>query len=155
MAYWLFKSEPSVYSLATLKAEGTTCWNGVRNYQARNQMRAMQPKDEGFFYHSSAAVIGIVGTISITRPAYPDPTALDPTSPYHDPKATAEKPIWQMVDVTFQSEFPRPITLAELKHTPGLEEMVLLQKGSRLSVQPVTPRQWQIICNLVAAPVDR
>lgn len=147
MAYWLFKSEPHVFSLADLKT-GPTDWSGVRNYQARNFMVAMQVGDEGFFYHSNATVIGIVGTVDIVRTAYPDHTAQDPRSEYYDPKATVAKPIWQMVDIAFKSEFPRTITLDALRTAPGLETMPLLQKGSRLSVQPVSPEQWQIICAL-------
>jgi predicted RNA-binding protein with PUA-like domain len=144
VAYWLFKSEPLVFSLADLR-KGPTDWSGVRNYQARNFMMAMQIGDQGFFYHSNADVIGIVGTVQIVRTAYPDHTALDPDSNYFDPKATPEKPIWQMVDIAFLAEFSRTITLNELRATPGLEAMPLLQKGSRLSVQPVSPEQWQVI----------
>jgi predicted RNA-binding protein with PUA-like domain len=147
VAYWLFKSEPLVFSLADLR-EGPTDWSGVRNYQARNFMMAMQVGDQGFFYHSNADVIGIVGTVKIVRTAYPDHTALDPDSNYFDPKATVEKPIWQMVDIAFLTEFPRTITLNELRSTPGLEAMPLVQKGSRLSIQPVSPEQWQIILGL-------
>jgi predicted RNA-binding protein with PUA-like domain len=144
VAYWLFKSEPLVFSLTDLR-KGPTDWCGVRNYQARNFMMTMQMGDQGFFYHSNADVIGIVGTVKVVRTAYPDHTALDPESIYFDPKATVEKPIWQMVDIAFLAEFPRTITLHELRSTPGLEAMPLLQKGSRLSVQPVSPEQWQII----------
>jgi predicted RNA-binding protein with PUA-like domain len=148
MAYWLFKSEPSVFSFADLKAAGRTDWNGVRNYQARNLMISMQLGDQGFFYHSNAEVIGIVGIVEVVRTAYPDHSALDPTSRYFDPKATPANPIWQMVDVAFHSEFPRTVTLTELKATPSLEEMPLLRRGQRLSVQPVNPQEWQIICEL-------
>jgi predicted RNA-binding protein with PUA-like domain len=144
VAYWLFKSEPLVFSLTDLK-KGSTDWSGVRNYQARNFMMAMQVGDQGFFYHSNTDVIGIVGTVKIVCTAYPDHTAQDPLSDYYDPKATVKNPIWQMVDIDFVTEFPRTITLNELRATPGLETMPLLQKGSRLSVQPVSPEQWQII----------
>lgn len=147
VAYWLFKSEPLVFSLTDLKKEPTD-WSGVRNYQARNFMMTMQVGDQGFFYHSNTDVIGIVGTVEVVRTAYPDHTALDPLSDYYDPKATVEKPIWQMVDIAFRSAFPRTITLLELRTTPGLEAMPLLQKGSRLSVQPVSAEQWEIVCAL-------
>jgi predicted RNA-binding protein with PUA-like domain len=147
MAYWLFKSEPLVFSLTDLQKEPTD-WSGVRNYQARNFMMAMQIGDQGFFYHSNADVIGIVGTVKVVRTAYPDHTALDLLSAYYDPKATVEKPIWQMVDIAFLAAFPRTITLNELRSTPGLETMPLLQKGSRLSVQPVSSEQWEIILAL-------
>lgn len=147
VAYWLFKSEPSVFSLTDLQKEPTD-WSGVRNYQARNFMMAMQVGDQGFFYHSNTDVIGIVGTVHVVRTAYPDHTAQDPHSDYFDPKATTDKPIWQMVDIAFLTEFPRTITLNELRSTQGLEAMPLCQKGSRLSIQPVAPEQWQIILAL-------
>ncbi|MBC8124048.1 MAG: EVE domain-containing protein [Gemmatimonadaceae bacterium] len=150
MAYWLFKSEPSAFSFADLEA-GPTEWSGVRNYQARNYMMAMQTWDLGYFYHSRTEPIGIVGIVMIVRSAYPDYTALDPTSQYHDPRATPQKPIWQMVDIAFKMAFSQVVTLGRLRVTPGLEGMALLQKGSRLSVQPVTSGEWEIIHRLATA----
>ncbi len=144
VAYWLFKSEPNVFSLSDLKA-GPTDWSGVRNYQARNYMQSMQIADLGFFYHSNSEPPGIVGTVKIVRTSYPDHTALDPTSPYFDSKAVAGNP-WKMVDIAFESAFKSMISLAQLRSIPGLEEMPLLRRGNRLSVLPVTPQQWQIIC---------
>lgn len=147
MAYWLFKSEPSAFAFADLKS-GPTEWSGVRNYQARNYMVTMQARDLGYFYHSRTEPIGIVGVVMIVRSAYPDYTALDPTSKYYDPRATPQKPIWQMVDIAFKTAFPQVVTLSRLRGTPGLEGMALLQKGSRLSVQPVTSGEWEIIHHL-------
>ena len=149
--YWLFKSEPETYGIERLKKETRTEWSGVRNYQARNNMIAMQVGDLGFFYHSVVQPPGIVGVCKVVTTAYPDFTALDPKSDYHDPKATPEKPIWQMVDVAFERAFPRLIGLPELREMKALAGMPLIQKGSRLSVQPVTPTQWKAILNVADA----
>ena len=146
VAYWLFKSEPNVFSLNDLKA-GPTDWSGVRNYQARNYMQSMQIADLGFFYHSNAEPPGIVGTVEVVRTSYPDHTALDPESAYYDPRAITTNP-WQAVDIAFQSAFKSMVSLAQLRSTPGLEDMPLLRRGNRLSVLPVTPQQWQIICTI-------
>ncbi|AGY59467.1 EVE domain-containing protein [Gloeobacter kilaueensis] len=147
MAYWLFKSEPGVFSLSDLKAAPTD-WSGVRNYQARNFMLTMQLGDGGFFYHSNSNPPGIVGTVEVVRTAYPDPTALDPKSPYYDPRSTLEKPIWQMVDIAFRSAFAEIVALDRLRATAGLEQMLLLRRGNRLSVMPVSAAEWRIILNL-------
>ena len=151
MAYWLFKTEPVTYGFDRLEREGRTEWSGVRNYQARNNMIAMKKGDLGFFYHSSIAEPAIVGICEVSREAYPDFTARDPASPYYDPKATDEKPIWQMVDVTFVKALPRAVTLAELRKLPRFSAMPLLQRGMRLSVQPVSPRHWKLILALAGA----
>jgi predicted RNA-binding protein with PUA-like domain len=150
MAYWLMKSEPDVFSIDDLAAapQQTTCWDGVRNYQARNFMRSMQLGDQVFFYHSNATPSSIVGIAEVVQLAYPDATALDPTDPHYDPKATPQKPIWEMVDLRFVEKFPRPLSLEELRSVESLEEMELLRRGSRLSVQPVTPQQWKTILQL-------
>jgi predicted RNA-binding protein with PUA-like domain len=149
--YWLVKTEPSVFSwddLQTLPHQ-TTPWEGVRNYQARNFMRdEMKTGDRVFFYHSVAKPQSIMGIAQVVREAYPDRFAFDPQSDYFDPKSSADSPRWVMVDLQFDCAFTPPITLEELKQTPGLEEMRLLRKGSRLSVQPVTAQEWQIVCNL-------
>ena len=152
-AYWLFKSEPDTFGFDRLEREGRTEWSGVRNYQARNFMRAMRPGDLGFFYHSSTKEPGIVGIARVTRAAYPDFTARDPKSEYFDPKATDEKPIWEMVDVAFERYLPRYVKLAELRENAALaRSMVLLRKGSRLSINPVTTREWGIVLRIAERP---
>ena len=148
MKYWLLKSEPNVFSLEDLKncPNQTEPWDGIRNYQARNLMRdEMQVGDQAFFYHSRQAEPAIVGTLKVVREAYPDHTSWDPSSKYFDEKSSAENPRWLMVDVQFESEFSRPVTLKELRSVPELKEMFLLRKGMRLSVQPVTEAEFQLI----------
>jgi len=146
--YWLVKSEPTVFSFADLAAspKGTSGWDGVRNYQARNFMRdGMKRGDLVFFYHSSTEPAAIVGVAEVAREAYPDPTALDATHAHFDPKSRADAPTWMMVDLRAVEPLAHPVTLAELRGVKGLEKMTLLQKGSRLSVQPVTEQEWKII----------
>jgi predicted RNA-binding protein with PUA-like domain len=146
--YWLVKSEPDTFSFDDLLARPgkTTGWDGVRNYQARNHMRdGMKKGDRVFFYHSSSDPAQIVGVAEVAREAYPDPTALDPGHDHFDPKSKADAPTWMMVDIKAVEKLARPIALAELRTVKGLEKMVLLQKGSRLSVQPVSPDEWAII----------
>ena len=148
MKYWLLKSEPDVFSLEDLKncPNQTEPWDGIRNYQARNLMRdEMKVGDQAFFYHSRQAEPAIVGTVKVVREAYPDHTSWDPSSKYFDEKSSAENPRWLMVDVQFESEFSRPVTLKELRSVPELKEMFLLRKGTRLSVQPVTEEEFQLI----------
>ncbi|MFJ3051569.1 MULTISPECIES: EVE domain-containing protein [Pseudomonas nitroreducens/multiresinivorans group] len=147
-AYWLMKSEPDELSIHDLQRLKTARWDGVRNYQARNFMRSMQPGDLFFFYHSSCPEPGIAGIAEIRGEAYPDPTALDPKSHYHDPKASAEKNPWTARDVGFVEAFRSVLPLGTLKAQAGLEEMPLVQKGSRLSVMPVTAEQWAIVVGL-------
>jgi predicted RNA-binding protein with PUA-like domain len=148
--YWLFKSEPDVYSFERLRREGRTEWSGVRNYQARNFMAAMRVGDLGFFYHSSTGVPGIAGICKVTREAYPDCTAWEPEGEYHDPRSTPENPVWSMVDVSYERSLARFISLSELRAHPLLTGMLLLKRGSRLSVQPVTKREWDVINRLPA-----
>ncbi len=150
MAYWLLKSEPAVYSVDDLAAApgSTDRWDGVRNYQARNFLRSMRVGDLAFFYHSSCPQPGIAGIVRIVREAYPDPTALDPRSPYHDPRATPEAPRWYAVDVRLERRLARLIALAELRACPGLEGLALLRRGQRLSVMPVAPEHWRRILAL-------
>jgi predicted RNA-binding protein with PUA-like domain len=150
MKYWLLKSEPGTFSIGDLerRPKRTEHWDGVRNYQARNYLREMRVGDRAFFYHSNCAEPGIVGTVSIVREARPDATALDPESAYFDPRSTPEQPRWFMVDVRHQRTFRRTIGLRDLKSRPELDGMPLLQKGSRLSVLPVTPAQWRFILTL-------
>ena len=148
MKYWLLKSEPDVFSLEDLKncSNQTEPWDGIRNYQARNLMRdEMKVGDQAFFYHSRQAEPAIVGTVKVVREAYPDHTSWDPSSKYFDEKSSPENPRWLMVDVQFESEFSRPVTLKELRSVPELKEMFLLRKGMRLSVQPVTEEEFQMI----------
>jgi predicted RNA-binding protein with PUA-like domain len=149
--HWLVKSEPDSFSFADLVASpnGTTGWSGVRNYQARNLMRdGMKRGDLVFFYHSSTDPAAIVGVAEVAREAYPDPTAFDAKDPAFDPKSRKEEPTWMMVDIKAVAPLARPLALGELRDVKGLEKMVLLQKGSRLSVQPVTPEEWDIIYRL-------
>jgi predicted RNA-binding protein with PUA-like domain len=151
MKYWLVKTEPSVFSWEDLQKSPnqTSPWEGVRNYQARNFMRdEMKLGDRVFFYHSVAKPLAIMGIVQVVKEAYPDTFAFDPKSDYYDPKSSPENPRWVMVDLQFESAFTPPITLDELKQTSGLEEMMLLRKGSRLSVQPVTAQEWEIVCNI-------
>jgi predicted RNA-binding protein with PUA-like domain len=151
MKYWLMKTEPSVFSWQDLVAapEQTTSWEGVRNYQARNFIRdQMQVGDQVFFYHSAVKPPAIAGIAKVVRPAYPDGFALDPSHKYYDPKSSVADPIWMMVDIQAVSAFSPVITLEELKKIPDLSGMMLLQKGCRLSVQPVTEAEWQWIINL-------
>jgi len=145
MKCWLFKSEPDVYGIDRLAKERRTEWSGVRNYQARNTMMTMHVGDLGFFYHSSTVPPGIAGVCEVLRAAYPDFTQFDPKSEYYDPKSSPENPRWQMVDVGFVRRFERLVTLDELREMPGLTGMPLLQRGQRLSVQPVTSAQWKAI----------
>jgi len=150
MRYWLMKSEPDEVSFDdVLAAPGqTVSWFGVRNYQARNFMRdGMSVGDGVLFYHSSCAVPGVAGIAEVASGPYPDATQFDPASPYHDPKATQENPRWISVDVR-AVEAGRYLPLTELRTIAALEGMVLLQKGSRLSVSPVTPGEWKAIVAL-------
>ncbi len=151
MAYWLMKSEPSVFGIDDLKAkpQRTSFWDGVRNYQARNFMRdGMKKDDKVFFYHSSCPEPGIVGIASIAREAHPDETAFDPKSPYYDPKSDRSKPVWIGVDVKFVRQFKRVISLEEMKGEPRLDGFTLLRRGNRLSVMPVSDDHWNVVLDL-------
>ncbi|WP_460046122.1 EVE domain-containing protein [Pseudomonas sp. S2_H01] len=148
MAYWLMKSEPDELSITDLQKLGQARWDGVRNYQARNFVRAMAVGDEFFFYHSSCPEPGIAGIGKIIQAAYPDPTALDNKSHYFDAKATQEKNPWSAIDVAFVETFPKVLNLGYLKQQTALEQMPLVQKGSRLSVMPVTAEQWAAVLAL-------
>jgi len=150
MSYWLMKSEPETYGIDDLiKAGGPAMWEGCRNYTVRNYFRdTMQIGDLAFFYHSNADPSGIIGTMSIVSEAYPDPTQCDPTSHYYDPKSPRDNPRWLLRDVEYVSKFKRVVSLAELRETPGLEEMLVIRKGQRLSVLPVTDDEWNVILAL-------
>ena len=149
MAYWLMKSEPDELSINGLEKLGEARGDGVRNYQARNFLRAMAVGDEFFFYHSSCPQPGIAGIGKIIEAAYPDPTALEPDSPYFDAKAKAEKNPWSAITVAHVKTFPKVLSLGDLKQQTALAEMPLVQKGSRLSVMAVTPEQWTAILHLL------
>lgn len=147
--YWLMKSEPNVYSIADLQRDGSTCWDGVRNYQARNLMRdEMKIGDRVLFYHSNVKPMGIYGVAEVVREGYPDDSAFDPDDPHYDPKSDPGNPTWMMVDIGYVDTFQTPVTLDTLKQTPGLEQMKVIQRGSRLSVQPVSPQEWDIVMAL-------
>jgi predicted RNA-binding protein with PUA-like domain len=148
--YWLMKSEPTVFSLNDLmkSPDKTTCWEGVRNYQARNFMRdEMKIGDLILFYHSGKNP-SAVGIARVVKEGYPDDTAWDDQSDYFDPKSTPENPIWYRVDIQFEKKFSRSLSLKELRKINGLEDMMLLKKGMRLSVQPVTKEEFDIIVSL-------
>jgi len=151
--YWLMKSEPESFSIHDLqRAPGqTTFWDGVRNYQARNLLRDdLQVGDGVLFYHSNADPPAVAGTAQVARAGYPDPTQFDPKSGHHDPDARPDNPRWYVVDVKLDQIFKRAVGLPELRETAGLADMVLLRKGSRLSVQPVTAKEWNTIVKLGA-----
>jgi len=152
MHYWLMKSEPDEFSIDDLveAKKQVTPWVGVRNYQARNFMRDdMRVGDRALFYHSSCPEPGIAGIVEIAKPAYPDATQFDPKSPYFDPKSSRAAPRWLHVDVKLVRK-TRLIGLPELRATPGLQEMVTLRRGNRLSITPVTAREWAVIEKLAA-----
>lgn len=147
--YWLMKSEPSVYSIDDLQREGQTCWEGIRNYQARNFMRDDMAVGDGvLFYHSNADPPGVAGLAKVSRQAYPDHFAFDPSSKYHDPKSTEDDPTWLMVDVAFEAKFPVLVDLATLKAEPALEGMLVTRRGQRLSIQPVEKAHFDAVKRL-------
>lgn len=149
MKYWLMKSEPDVFSIDDLKNKKKSGWDGVRNYQARNFMRdEMKQGDIVLFYHSSCEIPGVAGIASVSKESHPDPTQFDPKSDYYDPKATKENPRWFMVEVEFVEKFDKVISLTEIKNQKELEAMPLVQKGSRLSINPVLKKEYQTILNL-------
>ena len=146
--YWLFKSEASVFSIDDLAAapKKTTHWDGVRNFQARNFLRdSIKLGDLVFFYHSNSDPSAIVGIAEIVKEGYPDAGAFDPEDVHYDPKSKKESPTWYMVDIKHKETFPRALDLNELRTVSALKNMVLLQKGSRLSIQPVTEQEWQAV----------
>jgi predicted RNA-binding protein with PUA-like domain len=154
MQYWLLKSEPDSFGIDDLAAAKgkTASWDGVRNYQARNFIRdQMRVDDQALFYHSSCAVPGIAGSVIITRAAYPDHTQFDANHDHYDPLSTAESPRWFVMDVKLQTKFKRLIPLDELRRYQfrQLRDLVILKRGNRLSVTPVTSHQWAFINTLV------
>lgn len=152
--YWLFKSEPSVFSIDDLarSPNKTSSWEGVRNYQARNSLRDdVQVGDHVFFYHSSEPPLGIFGTMEVVRAAYPDPTAFDPESPCYDAKSTREAPRWVSVDVKLLTKFRVPLLRDQLAEHQPTAGMLVLKRGMRLSIQPVQPEEWAAVQALETA----
>lgn len=146
--YWLVKSEPEVYGIDDLERDGQTCWEGVRNYQARNFMKEMKVGERVLFYHSNAEPSGVAGVARVAREAYPDHYAWDRKSDYYDADAPKDEPRWFMVDLAFEEKFPAVLPLESLKKEIALEGMELLRKGSRLSVQAVSPAHFKHVLKL-------
>jgi predicted RNA-binding protein with PUA-like domain len=149
--YWLFKSDPDTFGVDDLEGcpKKTTCWDGVRNYQARNILRDdVRKGDRVLFYHSRVQPPAVVATARVVRAGYPDPTQFDANSAGHDPASSRDAPRWYAVDIRLDTRLAHMVSLPNLRRTPGLEEMVLLRRGSRLSVQPVTEKEWGIILGL-------
>ncbi|HAC65536.1 MAG TPA: EVE domain-containing protein [Cyanothece sp. UBA12306] len=149
MKYWLMKSEPNTYSITDFQEEGQTIWDGVRNYQARNFLREMKVGDLAFFYHSNTKIPGIVGLMKVIESNVIDPTQFDQQSPYFDSKSTMDSPRWQTVTVEFVAEFSEQLTLETLKKTFTPEELLLVKRGNRLSVLPVSSNIAQKILQMV------
>jgi len=152
MNYWLMKSEPETFGIEHLQRapRHTHCWDGVRNYQARNYMRdSMRIGDQAFFYHSNCNPPGIVGIIEICSESYPDYTAFDPDSKYYDPKSSPDKSRWFMRDVKFIKKFSNIISIAELRANKELHQMVILKPGNRLSITPITDKEWQMVLKML------
>lgn len=150
MNHWLMKCEPAAYTIDDLERDGVTSWEGVRNFQARNFMREMKVGDRVLFYASNADPSGVTGIAEVAREAYPDRFAWKKGYKYFDPKASPENPIWFLVDIRFVKKFPRTIALEELRKTRGLETMVILKPGSRLSVTPVTKKEYDIVVKMAS-----
>ena len=151
--YWLVKSEPESFSIDDLARapRQTTCWDGVRNYQARNYLREMAVGDHVLFYHSNADPPAVVGSAEVVRTAYPDDTQFDTRSHHYDAASTGGHPRWDMVDLKFREKFQASLPLDRLRREPRLRGMELLRKGSRLSVQPVTEAEWRVIMKLAGS----
>ena len=149
MQYWLMKSEPDTYSIDDLQSFVVDHWDGIRNYQVRNFFRdQMQVGDQAFFYHSNCKVPGIMGTMEIASKAYPDHTAFNPSEKYFDSKSDPENPRWLMVDVRYIRHLDRMIKLGELRLQKQIADMKLLQRGNRLSVLPLSKKEWQYILDM-------
>jgi len=149
MKYWLMKSEPDVYSIDTLKKEKTTLWDGIRNYQARNfMMKDMEIGDQVLFYHSNHKPPGIAGLAVISKKAQPDPTQFDKKSQYFDPKSSEENPRWHCVEVKYNKKLKTYISLDDIREEKKLSDMMVIRKGSRLSIQPVTKKEFDQVCKM-------
>jgi len=154
--YWLMKSEPDVYGIDELERDGTEPWDGIRNYQARNYLRdTMQVGDLALFYHSNAKPPGVAGLMEVISGPEPDSLAFDPKSKYFDPKSDPEDPRWIQRQMQFVEKFPRLVSLNELKEDPELEEMLVIRRGQRLSIQPVEKRHFNHICKLARGKEPR
>ncbi|MDA0578183.1 MAG: EVE domain-containing protein [Verrucomicrobia bacterium] len=152
MQHWLIKSEPSECAFVDLQRRGkrSESWSGVRNYQARNFMRTMQLGNLALFYHSSCLEPGVVGVVAITRTAYPDPTAWDKASPYFDARSSPGNPLWDMVDIRWHTDFSTFVSLDTLRADNALQDLLILRRGNRLSITPVTATHFKRICALGA-----
>jgi len=148
MRYWLMKSEPDEFSFEQLRTRKTEPWTGVRNYQARNFLRAAAVGDLVLFYHSNCAEPGIVGVAKISQAAFTDPTQFDAKSDYYDPKSQRSDPRWSCVEVAYHQAFKKPVALPDLRACPALADMLILRPGNRLSVTPVTAAEFKAICSL-------
>lgn len=149
--FWLFKSEPSAFGIEHLarSPRKTACWDGVRNYQARNFLRDdVQVGDQVLFYHSREEPLGIFGTMQVVKRGYPDPTQFDPASKYFDAGSPKESPRWIAVDVKLLTSFPQPVTREQLAADPATQGMLVLKRGMRLSIQPITPAEWRAVHRL-------
>ncbi len=146
--HWLMKCEPEAYTIDALARDGTTSWEGVRNFQARNFLREMRVGDLALFYASNADPSGAVGVVEVSREAYPDPVQFQKGQEYHDPTSRKEKPKWYTVDVRFVEKLPQIVSLETMKRTPGLKQMMVVQPGRRPSVQPVTQGEFEIVLQL-------
>lgn len=147
--YWLFKSEPDAYSIDMMEKDGVEPWDGIRNYQARNLLRDEIKLGDGvLFYHSRVAPMAVVGVCEVVEEGSPDETQFDPESRYFDPKSDPDDPRWYWVRIRFREKFARPVTLQEIKADPRLQDMMLVRKGSRLSIQPVSVEEWRHIVKL-------
>jgi predicted RNA-binding protein with PUA-like domain len=154
--YWLFKSEPSAYSIDDLVNDKTTHWAGVRNYQVRNMLRDdIRVGDRVLFYHSNAKPMAVVGTATVVEPGYPGHTAFDPKDKYHDPKSNPDSPTWFMVNVSIIQKFDTPVTRDDLKAGSITSGMTVMRKGSRLSIVPVTEEEWKAVHRLAGAKDPR
>lgn len=144
--YWLMKSEPSEFSITDLKQQKRARWGDIRNYQVRNMLRdEMMVGDYALFYHSNAKEIGVVGEMRIIQSAYTDPTQFDPKSTYYDPQSQLKNPRWLAVNVQFVSEFTHLVPLTTIKQHPLFKKLPLVQKGTRLSVMPISPDQYEFL----------
>ena len=148
MRHWLMKSEPDEFSFEELVRRGKEPWTGVRNYQARNFLRAAKRGDLALFYHSNCAEPGIVGIARVTKEAFADPTQFDPRSDYHDPRSSPENPRWSCIEVAPEKAFPRLVSLPDLRACPELKSLLILRPGNRLSVTPVTATEFRAIAAL-------
>ncbi len=150
--YWLFKSEPGAYSFQDLMRDGVAEWDGTRNFQVRNWLKDDVKVGDGvLFYHSTTPPIGVAGTAKVVRDGYPDHTAWDPTSEHPDPRSTPDKPIWYMVDIAPEIEFEQTVTLDEMRAAPELRDMMVLKRGNRFSITPVTREEFEAVIRIGTA----